>query len=154
MTAVKQHRRLTVRGRQLQPPRCRLVGGFYLSDNAGQRAIAQGILRHGEHRALARALRIEDLVRTKSHLFEARRVKVEPGECPKGGKVRLAGEARGYAGDEQRRCRIIAERRASRGDLVQRRAIQPAIGKAIIKRGDAKRQGWATRATRLCQLSQ
>ena len=154
MTAVKQHRRLAVGSRQLQPPRRCLVGGFYLSDNAGKRAIAQRILRHGEHRAVARALRIENLIWAKSHLFKAWCIKIEPGEGPEGGEIRLAGEARGYASDEQRRCRIIAERRASRGDLVQCRAIQPAIGKAIIKRGDAKRQGWATLATRLRQLSQ
>lgn len=154
MTAVKQHRRLAVRGRQLQPPRCCLVGGFYFRDNAGQRAIAQGILSHGEHRAVARALRIENLIWSKSHLFKAWCIKIEPGERPEGGKVRLAGEARGRASHEQRRCRIIIERRGSGGNLVQGRAVQPAIGKALIKRGDAKRQGWATRATRLRQLSQ
>ena len=153
MTAVKQHRRLAVGSGELQPPRCRLIGGFYLGDHASQRAIAQRILSHGEHRAVARALRIEKLVRAKSHLFKAWCVEIEPGERPKGGKVRLAGEARGYASDKQRRRRIIAERRASGGNLVQCRAIQPAIGKAIIKRRDAKRQGWATLATRLCQLS-
>ena len=154
MTAVKQHRRLAVGSGELQPPRGCLVGGFYLGDNAGKRAIAQGILSHGEHRAVARALRIENLVGTKSDLFESGRMKVEPCERPKGGKVRLAGEARGYASDEQRRRRIIIERRTSRSNLVQCRAIQPAIGKAIIKRSDTKRQGWATRATRLRQLGQ
>ena len=154
MTAVKQHRRLAVGSGELQPPRCRLVGGFYLSDNASQRAIPQGILGHGEHRAVACALRIENLIWAKSYLFKAWCIEIEPSEGPEGGEIRLAGEARGYASDEQRRCRIVSERRASRGDLVQRRAIQPAIGKAIIKRGDAKRQGWATLATRLRQLSQ
>ncbi len=154
MTAVKQHRRLAVGSGELQPPRCRLVGGFYLGDHAGQRAIAQRILRHGEHRAVAPTLRIEKLVRGKSHLFKAWCIKIEPSEGPEGGKVRLAGEARRYASDKQRRRRIIAERRASGGNLVQGRAIQPAIGKAIIKRRDAKRQGWATHATRLRQLSQ
>lgn len=154
MTAVKQHRRLAVRSGELQPPRRRLVCRFYLSDNAGKRAIAQRILRHGEHRAVARALRIEKLVRGKSHLFKSWCIEIEPGEGPKGGKVRLAGEARGYASDEQCRCRIISERRASGGDLVQCRAVQPAVGKALIKRRDAKRQGWTTRATRLRQLSQ
>ena len=154
MTAVKQHRRLAVGSGELQPPRCCLVGGFYLGDHAGKRAIAQRILRHGEHCAVARALRIENLVRGKSHLFKAWCVEIEPSERPEGGKVRLAGEARGYAGDEQRRCRIIIERRASGGDLVQGRAVQTAIGKALIKRSDAKRKGWATRAARLRQLSQ
>ena len=71
MTTVKQHRRLAVGSGELQPPRCRLVGGFYLGDNASKRAITQGILSHGEHRAVAHALRIKHLVRGKSHLFKA-----------------------------------------------------------------------------------
>jgi hypothetical protein len=99
-------------------------------------------------------VRIENLVRGKSHLFKAWCIEIEPGERPESGKVRLAGETRRYAGDKQRRRRIIAERRASRSDLVQGRAIQPAIGEAIIKRIEAKRQGWATLTTRLRQLSQ
>ena len=139
MTAVKQHRRLTVGSGELQPSRCRLVSRFDLRDNAGQRAITQGILRHGKHATVARSLRIKDPVRTKPYLFEARCIEVKLRDCPERCKVLFGGEAGRYARDEQRGCRIIIERRRCRRNLVQCRPIQPAIRKAFIERGDAER---------------
>ncbi len=138
----------------MQPPCRRLISGFDLSDNAGKRAIAQGILGHSKHAAIARALRIEDLVRTKPDLFKARRIKVEPGQRPEGSKVRLAGEASGYAGNEQGGCRIIAERWTSRCNFMQGRPIKATVGQALINRANAEGQGRATRGARLRQLCQ
>lgn len=139
MTAVKQHRRLTVGSGELQPSRCRLVSRFDLRDNAGQRAITQGILRHGKHATVARSLRIKDPVRTKPYLFEARCIEVKLRDCPERCKVLFGGEAGRYARNEQRGCCVIVQCRASGGNFMQCRAIQAAIRKAFIERGDAER---------------
>src|SRR3546814_19258786 len=48
VAAIGQHRRLAFGCGELQPPRRGLVGGFYLGDNTGERAVAQRVLAHGE----------------------------------------------------------------------------------------------------------
>ena len=139
MAAVEQYRRLAVGSRQLQPPRGRLVSRLHLGDHAGKRAVTKGILGHGEHSAVACALRIEDLVRAKSYLFEARRIEVKLRDGPERRKVLFGGEAGRYARNEQRGCCVIVQYRASGGNFMQCRAIQAAIRKAFIERGDAER---------------
>lgn len=63
MAAIEEDRRLAVGRGKLQPAGRGLVGRLHLGDDAGKRAVAQGIFGHGKDGAVSRALRIEKLLR-------------------------------------------------------------------------------------------
>src|SRR3546814_13895194 len=105
--SIEQQRRLAFGCGELQPPRRGLVGGFYLGDNTGERAVAQRVLAHGEKLAIVRALRIENAVGPKPRLFEPRRIQVEARDSPEPPKPRF-GAARGDHRREQHSGRTLA----------------------------------------------
>lgn len=95
MPPVEQHGRPPVGRRELQSAGRGLVGRLYLGDHAGQRPVAQCILGEREDFGILSPLRVENLVRGQSHLFEAGRIKVEPAERPQHRHARTLGKARG-----------------------------------------------------------
>lgn len=82
MPAIEQHRRPAIRSGELQPAGSGHVRRLHLGDHAGERPVAQRVLSHGENVDILAALRIEQLARTKTYLFEARRVEVEGSNGP------------------------------------------------------------------------
>ena len=140
MAAIQQHRSPAVGCRELEPTRRGLIRGFHLGDDAGDRAIAQRIFGHCQHVGILATLRVQDTIGTQTDLFEARRVKIEPGQRPQHGEARLVGESRRDTGGEQGCGRIGAQRGAGRRDLMKASPVEPMIGKPVIERRQPERQ--------------
>ena len=141
----KQHRRFAVGSGQLKPPRGGLIGGLHLRDHAGERSVTKAVLCKRQDLCILAALGIEDFVRAKPGLFEARRIKIEARHGPEDRKAWLNGEARRDPSSEQGGASIVREARRRGGDLMQTCAIEAMIGKTFI---DLRYPKWQRRSPR------
>lgn len=139
MTAIQQYRCPTVVGRELKPARRGLVGGFDLGDHAGERAVAQRILGHRQHLGVLATLSIENAVGAEADLLESGGVKIKPRQRPQHRGFRSGRKACCDAGREQCRRRVVAQVCRGAGDLMQPRAIEPAIRKPVVELRDPER---------------
>lgn len=132
----QQHRRAPIRGSELKPAGCGLVGRLHLGNYRGKAPVAQAILGKGECHDLVPALAIDQLRRREPRLLKARRVEIEARQSPDTGRSGFTGKTRGHTGSEQgRRCIVAQGGRCSR-DLVQAATVQPAMGKPRVDRLD------------------
>lgn len=152
MATIEQHRRLAIGCSQLKTPGGSLIGLSDLRDNACERTIAQGILRHSKHGAILLTLSIEDLIRAKPYLLQSRRIEVEARECPEHGKTGLVSETSCYARRKKCRRSVVTQCGGRRRDLMKTAPGQPMIGKAFVQRTDAKCKRWSTRRAGIRQL--
>jgi hypothetical protein len=145
IAAVQQHRGLAFRCRELQPPCRGLVRHLHLGDDAGQRAVAQRVLAHGEQLLIGLALRIEDMPGAETRLLQPWGVKIEARQRPECRHAGRRREARGDPGGEQCCRGIVAPARRRARDLVQAGTVEPAAGEEMIERPDTERQHRAPR---------
>lgn len=111
MATEQQHRRLAVGGGQLKPAGRGLVGRLYFRDHAGERSIAQPIFGKRQNLGILAALGIEDFVRAKTDLLQARRVEVKTRHGPKDGETGLRAKARCDSRSKQGGAGIVGEAR-------------------------------------------
>jgi len=137
---VKQHRRPAIGGCKLQAPGCRLVGRPDFGDDAGKRAVTQGILCQGKNLGILVGLCIKDLVRPEAGLLETRRIKVEVAHCPQDRHSILGSEACGYTGGKERGCGIVRPAGTGSGDLVKGGTGKAVSGELRVDLRDAERQ--------------
>jgi len=152
VTPIEQHRRSAIGRGELQAPRRGLVGGLHFRNHAGKRPVAQPIFGQRQHVALLASLSIEDLVGAKPNLFQARGIEVEQGQRPKDREAGFRGKARGDAGDEQGRCRVIAQCLGFRCKFMECGAAQALFGQSGIDGRHAERQGRTAREPGMCYL--
>ncbi len=93
----------------MQPPGRRHVGGLHFRDHAGQRSIAQRILGNGKDIHILAALRVKQLIRSETDLFQPRRIEIKGRHRPADGLASICREPRGYAGEKERGGGIVIE---------------------------------------------
>lgn len=140
VTAIQKQWRPPIRRRELQPPRCRLVGALHLRDDAGHRSVAQCILRERKDVSVLASLSKQNAFRPKSHLLEARRIKVEPRQRPDYIRSWFSSEARGCSRHEQRSRGVVTQCSACGGKLVERGAVETTVRQTVIKLRNTERQ--------------
>lgn len=82
MPPEKQNRGTTIGRGELEPARCRMVSRLHLGDHTSQRAIAKAIFGERQYIAVLAALCVENAIRPKPCLFEARCIEIETGQRP------------------------------------------------------------------------
>ena len=152
MPTVEQDRGPAIRRGKLQAPGCGLVGGFHLGDYAGERAVAQTILRYREHFGIPGPLGVEDPRRVEADLFEARRIEIEPGQRPEHRQPRRWREASGDTRREQCSRRVVGQACRRTRNLVKSATVKPATGEPVVDRIDPEGERRSTFLTRRRQF--
>ncbi len=134
----QEHRGRAITGGKLEPAGRGLVGDLHLGDHCRKAAVAQCVLGQRQRHYIVTRLSIEQAVWPQPRLLKAWRVKVQPGQRPNRCTARLLSKSRRDAGDEQCGGGIIAKRRRTRTDLMERGSIEPAASQPIVQHLNAK----------------
>ena len=110
-----------------------------LGNDRSRRPIADSVLDDGKKRSFVTRLRMNDIGRAKSGLFQAGSVEVIAAAYPQYRGIERSGFTHGYPRQKQGRGGIIDQRAGQSGRLVQRAGTEASAAQATIQRLGAKR---------------